>query len=349
MPRVWSGMRHFTRTEASAHVRNALKSSFATLRRDSTTVVTIARALHHPVIFHENFAINPIQSGHRFPMGKDVVLYEMLKAEGLAGNTVTPAPADQQALCLAHDPEYVRQFISGGISDEAMKRIGLPWSRDLVKRTLIGVGSAIEAGRAAWENKTVAVMSNGGTHHASYGWSHGCIFNDQAVAARVMQRDYGVKNVLFVDLDVHFGDGTADIFYSDDSVFTFSMHCAEQPFPEIRTASNLDIGLHSGCTDDEYMAQLKPALTQILNTYAFDLVFYNAGVDVHQDDSLGKMSLTDDGILQRDSFVLESCAALGIPVACAIGGGYHHTHLENIVHRHMILHRVAARVVHPMH
>lgn len=337
MPRVWCGMLHFPLAG------NAFRRTFVQLHRDST----VTRALHHPVIFHEDFAINPIQSGHRFPMGKDVMLYEALIAEGLAGNRVTPVPADQEALCLAHDPEYVGQFISGGISDEAMKKIGLPWSCDLVKRTLIGVGSAIEAGRAAWENKTVAVMTNGGTHHASYGWSHGwCIFNDQAVAARVMQRDHGVKNVLFVDLDVHFGDGTADIFYFDDRVFTFSMHCEEQPFPEIRTANNLDIGLRSGCTDDEYMAHLRPALTEILNTYTFDLVFYNAGVDVHQDDSLGKMSLTDDGILQRDSFVLESCAERGIPVACAIGGGYHQTHLANIVRRHLILHRVAARVVH---
>lgn len=336
MPRIWSEMQHLT-------VRHALRSSFAKLQHGST----VARATHHPVIFHEDFAINPIQSGHRFPMGKDVMLYEALQQEGLTGNTIRPAPADIEALCLAHDPEYVRQFISGDISDAAMKKIGLPWSQDLVRRTLIGVGSAIEAGRAAWENKTVAVMSNGGTHHASYGWSHGwCIFNDQAVAARVMQRDYGVRNVLFVDLDVHFGDGTAEIFYSDSSVFTFSMHCTDQPFPEIRTASNLDIGLPSGCTDEEYMAHLRPALAQVLDTYAFDMVFYNAGVDVHEDDSLGKMSLTDNGILQRDSFVLETCAERGIPVACAIGGGYHQTHLDHIVQRHLILHREAARVHH---
>ena len=297
----------------------------------------------HGVVYHSDFRIQPLPEGHRFPMPKDALLYQHLVSIGLAENTLTPTAPHADTLCLVHQRSYVDAFLSGSIREEHMKRIGLPWSPELVRRTLIGVGSAIKAARHAVEQNTITCMTNGGTHHAhrdhGSGW---CIFNDQAIAAKYVQKHHGVGNVLFVDLDVHQGDGTASIFFDDPSVYTFSIHCAEQSFPHQVQQSNMDVALPSGCSDDEYMDALMPALKEILDTYQFDLVMYNAGVDVHADDSLGKMSLTDQGIERRDRYVLSSCADKGIPVACAIGGGYAVNH-ASIVIRHAILHRVASQ------
>lgn len=186
--------------------------SLSTFRLAATT-----RAASHAVIYHEDFRINPIPSNHRFPMPKDALLYERLRELGLAQSTYTPHPPDIDTICLAHDEEYVRGFIEGTLSEAEMHKIGLPWSQLLVRRTLIGVGSAILAARLALQ-LGVAVMTNGGTHHAHRGYGSGwCIFNDQAVAARSVQRDMAVGQILFVDLDVHQGDGTAAIFQNDPS------------------------------------------------------------------------------------------------------------------------------------
>ncbi|KAI7841442.1 hypothetical protein COHA_004837 [Chlorella ohadii] len=274
-------------------------------------------------------------------MPKDSLLHARLQREGL-GRTFTPTHPDAATLCLAHDPRYVQAFLDGSIDAAAMRRIGLPWSPALVQRTLVGVGSAILAARLALQ-LGLAVMCNGGTHHAHYGHGSGwCIFNDQAVAARSVQRDMGVERILFVDLDVHQGDGTAAIFAGDDSVFTFSMHCEAQPFPHELQRSDLDVALPEGCQDAQYLQALQDALPPLLQRLRPQLVLYNAGVDVHRDDALGKMGLTDAGILARDRFVLATCAAAGVPVAAAIGGGYNLQDHERIVDRHLLLHRAAA-------
>ena len=176
-----------------------------------------ARASNHAVIYHNDFRINPIPSDHRFPMPKDALLYQRLKELGLAERTYTPHPPDIETLCLVHDESYVRGFLAGTLSQAEMRKIGLPWSQALVQRTLIGVGSAILAARLAMQ-LGVAIMCNGGTHHAHRGHGSGwCIFNDQAVAAKSVQRDMAVGQILFVDLDVHQGDGTAAIFRDDSS------------------------------------------------------------------------------------------------------------------------------------
>jgi acetoin utilization deacetylase AcuC-like enzyme len=224
-------------------------------------------------------------------MPKDALLYDRLTALGLAGRTFTPTPPDVATLCLAHDPAYVDAFLTGTLDAAAMRRIGLPWSEALVRRTLIGVGSAVLAARVAAQ-LGVAVMCNGGTHHAHAGRGAGwCIFNDQAVAARAAQRDAGVATAMFVDLDTHLGDGTAAIFRDgadmhvfaggggafflvsihhqthrlftaplptqthkpDPSVFTLSMHCKDQSFPAQLERSDLDIALPAGTGDAEYL------------------------------------------------------------------------------------------------
>lgn len=218
-------------------------------------------------------------------MPKDHLLYEALQQRGLAHHTFSPLYPDTDTLCLVHDQEYVNSFVDGSISPQQMRRIGLPWSPQLMQRTLIGTGSAILAARLALQYG-VACMTNGGTHHAhadhgtgatvcvnemahlqqrihttsyfhpcnisicSAGW---CIFNDLAVAARAAQRDAGVGKVLLLDLDVHQGDGSAAIFRGDPSVFTFSVHCKDQSFPLSLQKSDLDIALPAGTGDQQYM------------------------------------------------------------------------------------------------
>lgn len=321
MPRAWGALRRVQARAASS--------------------AALLQPLSHPVTYHSDFTINPIPDGHRFPMPKDALLFARLQQLGLAGRTFTPTPPDADTLCLAHDEQYVRQFLDGSISTQQMKQIGLPWSPALVRRTLAGVGSAILAARLALQFG-VACMTNGGTHHAHPGHGSGwCTFNDQAVASRSVQRDVGVGQVLFVDLDVHQGDGTAAIFRGDPSVFTLSLHCEAQPFPHRREASDMDVGLPAGTRDEQYMEALRRVLPPLLSRLRPELVMYNAGVDVHGEDSLGKMALTDAGILARDRFVFAACAEAGAPVACAIGGGYSPEH-EKIVERHVLLHRAAA-------
>lgn len=297
---------------------------------------------HHALVYHEYFSINPIQHGHRFPMPKDSMLYEaLMKEHGMVPLVLTPSMPSTDDICLVHDPIYVHRFIDGTLSEKEMRSIGLPWSPELVKRTLIGVGSAITAAQYAVENQSIAVMCNGGTHHAhadhGSGW---CIFNDQAVSCRYVQKYHGVGNVLFIDLDVHLNDGTASIFQSCSRTYLFSMHGASQSFPAVKYKNNTDIEVPAGCTDDEYMSLLKGSpLEDIMDRYSFDLVLYNAGVDVHQDDSLGSLALTDQGIEDRDRYVLELCISRRIPLAVALGGGYAANH-HDIVRRHLILHRV---------
>lgn len=320
----------------TAHVRK-------TFRRVAMHTPRTA-AFSHAVVYHEDFAINPLPQGHRFPMPKDALLYARLKGQGLAMATRTfrPTVPDIDTISLVHDASYVQEFIQGTLSPEKQKAIGLPWSEALVRRTLVGAGSAVLAARLATEFG-IAVMCNGGTHHAHFdrgsGW---CVFNDLAIAARAAQRDIGaVRKVLFADLDVHQGDGTATIFKNDDSVFTLSIHCKDQPFPSQVQKSDCDISLAAGCSDHEYMAALESVLVRILEDFRPDLVLYNAGVDVHKDDALGLLGLTSAGILQRDRFVFEACSSRNVPVAAAIGGGYEQDH-EKLVDKHMLLHFAAA-------
>ena len=209
--------------------------------RQSSSFISLRDFAIHaaaPITYHDDFTINPIPSNHRFPMPKDALLYRRLQELGLAERTFTPPPPDIATLCLAHDEEFVRNFIAGTLSPSGMRSIGLPWTKDLVTRTLIGVGSGILAARLAMQFG-VAVMTNGGTHHAHP--SHGsgwCIFNDQAVAARSIQRDMNVGRILFVDLDVHQGDGTAAIFHNDPTgekrlFFPVGFYCLTRSGDEI--------------------------------------------------------------------------------------------------------------------
>lgn len=296
-----------------------------------------------PIVYHPDY-VSPLPKGHRFPMAKFGLLHELLLADRVTEpeRVYRPEPPPLEWLHSVHCPEYVRAYCEGTLDPKAQRRIGLPWSSALARRTCIAIGGTILAAKLALESG-IACNTAGGTHHAFPDYGSGfCIFNDLAIAARVMQNLGQANRVLIVDLDVHQGDGTAWIFRDDPSVFTFSMHC-EDNFPARKQTSDLDIPLPQGLDDDGYLQILARNLDELLANTRPDLVLYDAGVDPHVSDRLGKLALTDAGLYRRDRLVLSTCVAAGYPVACVIGGGYADDILA-LTRRHSLLHRAAADV-----
>jgi acetoin utilization deacetylase AcuC-like enzyme len=301
-----------------------------------------------PIVFHSNY-IAPLPEGHRFPMVKFQQLYEMLIDDGVAhpNQFHTPKLPPQEWIELVHDPDYVLAYRSGTLDAKAQRRIGLPWSAALADRTCIAVGGTVLTARLALQNG-LACNTAGGTHHAFPTYGSGfCIFNDLAIAARVVQKLGLAQKILIIDLDVHQGDGTAFIFAEDATVFTFSMHC-EVNFPGTKQKSDLDVPLPIGMEDDDYLRTLSNYLGDLLADFQPDLVLYDAGVDPHMDDRLGKLALTDRGIFRREMQVLGTCSAGGYPVACTIGGGYADD-MQALVYRHSLLHRAASEIYRQYH
>ena len=296
-----------------------------------------------PLVYHPNY-VAPIANTNRFPMEKFRLLYEMLLADGVAQpeQFFRPELPDLEAIALVHDREYVNAYWQGTLDPKAQRRIGLPWSPELAYRTRIAVGGTLLTARLALAHG-LACNTAGGTHHAfpSYG-SGFCIFNDLAIASRVLLKEELVQKILIVDLDVHQGDGTALIFQDEPKVFTFSMHC-QINFPSIKQISDRDVPLREGMEDDEYLRTLADYLPDLLSEIKPDLVLYDAGVDPHIGDRLGKLALTDAGIYRRDMQVLSTCVSQGFPVASVIGGGYCED-MRSLVYRHSLLHRAASEV-----
>lgn len=296
-----------------------------------------------PLIYHPDYVV-PLPQAHRFPMPKFRQLYELLLNDKVARieQFFIPETPSQQLIELVHTPQYVQAYMQGTLDAKAQRRIGLPWSPALVKRTNIAVGGTILTAKLALKYG-LACNTAGGTHHAfpSYGSGY-CIFNDLAIASRVIQHLNLACKILIIDLDVHQGDGTAFIFQNDDSVFTFSMHC-EVNFPGTKQVSDLDIALPVEMEDEEYLQTLAHYLTDVLTAVKPDLVLYDAGVDTHIGDRLGKLALTDTGIFRREMQVLSTCIAARFPVACVIGGGYADD-LSSLVYRHSLLHRAASQI-----
>jgi acetoin utilization deacetylase AcuC-like enzyme len=279
-------------------------------------------------------------------MSKFRILYELLLTDGLVTpeRTFAPTLPPTEWLELVHDPAYIQAYYTGTLDPRAQRRIGLPWSPELVNRTCIALGGSILTAKLAIEHG-IACNTAGGTHHAFANMGSGfCIFNDLAIASRVIQKLGLAKKILIVDLDVHQGDGTAAIFQRDPSVFTFSMHC-EINFPSKKQTSDLDVGLLEGMEDAEYLTTLAQYLPDLLSQVKPDLVLYDAGVDPHISDRLGKLALTNTGIFDRDLYVLDACVSQGYPVACVIGGGYAED-IPSLVYRHSLLHRAASKIYH---
>lgn len=272
--------------------------------------------------YHKDYFV-ALPPSHPFPMAKYPLLYERLRRDGLVhdGSLIEPAEADLGELRLVHTDEYLERLANGSLDAAAVRKLGVPWSAALWRRSRLAARGTLEAARAALDDGLAGNLA-GGTHHAFPGHGEGfCVLNDVAVAIRVLQREGRIRRALVVDLDVHQGNGTAAIFEGDADVFTFSMH-GERNYPTRKMRSTLDVGLADGVQDDDYLALLERHLAAILAGFTADLVFYLAGVDPAQGDRYGRLRLTDDGLRRRDRQVLEACRQAGLPVVITIAGGY---------------------------
>jgi acetoin utilization deacetylase AcuC-like enzyme len=250
-----------------------------------------------------------------------------------------PLPIPRRALELVHSRAYHEGFSQDSLPAQAQRRIGLPATTPLVRRTWLAVGGTLLTARLALAHGLACHLA-GGTHHAFPHYGSGfCIFNDVAVAARVLLAEGAVARLMVIDLDVHQGDGTAAIFAGDGRVFTLSAHAASN-FPLRKQTSDHDLPLADDLDDDAYLAAVGRLLPELLEQVQPQLVLYNAGVDPHRDDRLGRLALSDTGLLLRDRMVLEACLRRGIPVATVIGGGY--DALPALVRRHGLVFRAAA-------
>ncbi|MDW3682610.1 histone deacetylase [Cupriavidus sp. CV2] len=271
--------------------------------------------------FYADHFVLPLPEGHRFPMRKYSMLRETVERD-VPGLALVEAPrAGDDALLLAHTPEYVASVSRGELDPARQREIGFPWSDAMVERSRRSAGATIEACRVALR-EGISVNLAGGTHHAYADKGGGfCVFNDAAIAARQLRRDGRVERVAVVDLDVHQGNGTASILRDDPFVFTLSLH-GEKNYPFRKEASDLDVGLPDGCDDAAYAQALQGALDTLFARFSPDLIIYLAGADPHEGDRLGRLKLTLAGLARRDRLVFDAALARGLPVAVAMAGGY---------------------------
>lgn len=297
-----------------------------------------------PVIHHPEYQAS-LRPTHRFPMSKYGHLREALLARGLLDESpaMSPDPADEVMLARTHDPLYVARALTETLTPAEVKRIGLPQTEQVIRRSRFAAAGSFLAARHALETG-IACNAAGGSHHAKYEHGAGyCVFNDVAVAVRTLQAERLARRILIVDCDVHQGDGTASIFADERNVVTLSIH-AEKNFPFEKATSDLDVALPDGTGDQRYLTALRRALSSISAAGPFDLVFYNAGVDVHADDRLGRLALSNNGIRARDAAVLRWAKARDEPIVGVLGGGYGDDP-RVIANRHLILFEEAAKLV----
>ncbi len=283
--------------------------------------------------FYADHFVLPLPAGHRFPMAKYRLLRERVASWPQPPWRLEEAPAaSREALVAIHHSDYVDQVLRGGLPERQQRRIGFPWSPYMAERARRSVG-ATQAAAAAALQSGVGVNLAGGTHHAHADRGGGyCVFNDLAVTARDLLDRQVLSRVAVIDLDVHHGDGTASLFADEPRVFTFSMH-GERNYPAVKPPSDLDIALPKGTGDAEYLARLAPALEQVIEDFAPELVLYQAGADPYADDRLGFLELSVAGLAQRDRMVFDRCGRRGIPVVVTMGGGYARR-IEDIVRIH---------------
>ena len=256
-----------------------------------------------------------------------------------------PSRASRDDLLLVHTADYIDRFTHGELSPDEVRKLGFPWSDALVERSYRAAGGSIEAARYAVAHG-IAMNLAGGTHHAFPSHGEGfCVFNDVAVAVRALQRDGTIERAAIVDLDVHQGNGTHEIFAGDERVFTFSMH-GSRNYPFHKVPGRLDIELPDRTDDDGYLVLLADALPRVISQAQPDVVVYLAGADSHEQDRLGRLALTFDGLARRDTMVLDACREVGIPVLITIAGGYGQP-ISTTVDVHVATARIAARYSRP--
>ena len=304
-----------------------------------------------PIVYHPDYSLVKLPQGHRFPMQVFRHIFEKLKCMKLTSDSHVHVPKtmpNAALIGLAHCPQYIEDFMCGTLDQKKLRRIGFPWSRPLVTRTLSEIAGTLLTAELALVHG-VSCSCAGGTHHAHRSFGSGfCIFNDLAITASSLIQRRLVDRVLILDLDVHQGDGTASIFNEHhehkDKVFTFSMHC-ESNFPARKSNSTLDISLLRNTGDDEYLGLLAGSLSKVLKEFAPQIVLYDAGIDIHKEDVLGHLQITDQGLYRRDRLVIDTCLAWEIPVAGYVGGGYS-DNLDILAERHCFLHKAANELLH---
>ncbi|TDQ11978.1 histone deacetylase family protein [Pedobacter metabolipauper] len=284
------------------------------------------------IAWHSLYA-HPLPEGHRFPMLKYELIPEQLLHEGVitTDNLFAPEPLKESVILLSHEQTYWEQLRDLTLSEKEQRRIGFPLSAQLVEREVRIAQGTVDGALYALRH-SIAFNVAGGTHHAGSNWGEGfCLLNDQAIAANYLLNNNLAKRILIIDLDVHQGNGTAEIFAQEPNVFTFSMH-GDKNFPFRKEQSDLDIALADGTGDDLFLAELNDALPNLL-AFKPDFVFYLSGVDVLESDKLGKLSLTKAACRERDRIVFQFCKDQGLPVQVSMGGGYS-TDIKDIVDAH---------------
>lgn len=293
---------------------------------------------NHPLYTH------PLPKGHRFPMEKYDLLPRQLLYEGTCTreNFFEPEFASDEAILRVHQKDYYDSLCQLSLSRQEVMAIGFPLSMELVDRERALTGGTIMGARIALNNG-VAMNIAGGTHHAYTNRGEGfCLLHDQAVAARYLQDHHEINKVLFIDLDVHQGNGTAQIFRDDASVFTFSMH-GEHNYPFEKEVSDLDVALEDGTEDKKYLETLSAILPGLIQDQQPDFIFYQSGVDILKEDKLGRLNCSLYGCRQRDRLVFQTCKDHGIPVQCSMGGGYA-AQIRTIVNAHANTYRLAQEI-----
>jgi acetoin utilization deacetylase AcuC-like enzyme len=282
-----------------------------------------------------------LPEGHRFPIAKYALLRDAVVAEGVvrAEHLHDPARAPLDAVRRVHDAAYVERLLNGTMPAAEQRTLGFPWSAGLVERSFRASGGTLESADRALRDG-IAMNLAGGTHHAFATHGEGfCVLNDVAIAFHALRTQGRIRRAAIIDLDVHQGNGTHDLLAADDDAFTFSMH-GRRNYPFRKVPGSLDVELEDGTTDTEYLERLATALPGVLSAARPDIVFYLAGADPHEGDSLGRLGLTFDGLMRRDAMVLESARAIGVPVAITIAGGYGHD-IHDTVRVHVNTARIA--------
>ena len=293
------------------------------------------------VINHDDYFAK-IGDDHKFPINKFGELAKYLLEKKIINNFHKPYPCSVDTLKGAHSETYINNIINKSLDQNQVKKIGFPLVDSVVKRSLVATGGTVLASKLALDSR-IACNTAGGSHHANFDEGAGyCVFNDVAVAAQYLLKRSLVKKIIIVDLDVHQGNGNSDIFKNNKDVFTFSIH-SKSNYPAKKSKSDLDIELEDNTEDQKYIEILKNNLHD-LNKQKFEFAFYIAGVDVHYNDRLGKLKLTDEGIKKREELVIENFFSKKIPFCGVLGGGYNKD-FKKLVELHSILHETCAKFV----
>ncbi|XP_054258213.1 uncharacterized protein SYNPCC7002_A1628-like [Macrosteles quadrilineatus] len=297
-----------------------------------------------PIVHHHGYVCD-LPPNHRFPMAKFHKVFDFLLRDWIVNRDrqhIEPCQITADEAANVHTKEYVDKFFNGKTNSNEQRATGFVWSQGLASRVRYETGGTLLAAKLALD-RGLSSSTAGGTHHAFPDRGAGfCLINDLAVTAQYLIDTKAVNKVLIVDLDVHQGDGTSFIFEKSENVFTFDMHCGKN-FPFRKQKSDYDIPLDVNLEDVDYLKILQDHLPNILDSFRPELVLFDAGVDPHKDDELGKLQLTDDGLFKRDEYVLEQVIKRGISVATVIGGGYSRD-LDKLALRHTIVHRAATKV-----